>query len=164
MTHGVLVVGLGNAWRGDDGAGPAVARSLGDDPRVLVHEGEPIGLLDAWAGAAEVVVVDAVASGAPAGTVHRLDAAAAPLPARFARGSTHAFGLAETIELARMLGRLPPRVTVYGIEGLDFRAGDQLSAPVRAAVDAIRAELRDRLGKSAADGRQDPDGGAPARI
>jgi sulfhydrogenase subunit beta (sulfur reductase) len=49
------------------------------------------------------------------------------------------------------------------LEGQDFRAGDELSAPVRAAVKAVRAELRGRLGKSAADGRQDPDGGAPAR-
>jgi hydrogenase maturation protease len=145
VTGGLLIVGLGNAWRGDDGAGTAVARALGDDPRVLVHEGEPIALLDAWAGAAEVMVVDAVSSGAPAGTVHRLDAAAAPLPATVARGSTHAFGLAETIELARTLDRLPPRLMVYGIEGEDFLAGDELSAPVRAAVDAVRRELRERL-------------------
>jgi hydrogenase maturation protease len=92
-----------------------------------------------------VIVVDAVASGAPAGTVHRLDPVGDPLPAEFARGSTHAFGLAETIELARTLDRLPPRITVYGIEGTDFRAGDELSAPVRAAVDAVRLELRERL-------------------
>ena len=87
MTSGLLVVGVGNAWRSDSGAGPAVARALGDDPRVLVHEGEPIGLIEAWAGADEVVVVDAVSSGAPAGTVHRLDPVAAPLPGAFARGS-----------------------------------------------------------------------------
>jgi Ni,Fe-hydrogenase maturation factor len=37
VTGGLLVVGLGNAWRRDDGAGPAVARALGGDPRVLVH-------------------------------------------------------------------------------------------------------------------------------
>jgi hydrogenase maturation protease len=145
VTGDLLVVGLGNAWRGDDGAGPAVARALGDDPRVVVLEGEPIGLIEAWAGAQDVVVVDAVSSGAAPGTVHRLDAGAAPLPATLARGSTHAFGLAETIELARTLDRLPPRLTVYGIEGQDFRAGDQLSAPVRTAVDAVRLELRERL-------------------
>ena len=36
----------------------AVARALGDAPRVLVHEGEPIDLLDRWEGAGEVIVVD----------------------------------------------------------------------------------------------------------
>jgi hydrogenase maturation protease len=145
VTSGLLVVGLGNAWRRDDGAGPAVARALGDDPRVLVHEGEPIALLDAWAGAAEVMVIDAVSSGAPAGTAHRLDAAAKPRPATVARGSTHALGLAETIEHARTLDRPPPQLMVYGIEEEDFRAGDEFTAPARAAVGAVRLELRERL-------------------
>ena len=70
---------------------------------------------------------------------------------------THAFGLAETIELARALDRLPARLLVYGIEGACFEAGDELSPPVRAAVDAVREELRERLGNPAADGWQDPD-------
>ena len=146
MTGGLLVVGLGNAWRGDDGAGPAVARALGDDPRVVVHEGEPIGLLEAWAGAEEVILVDAVSSAAPAGTVHRLNPLAAPLSAALARGSTHAFGLADTLELARTLERLPPRLTVYGIEGERFSAGDELSPAVGAAVETVLLELRERLG------------------
>jgi len=146
VTGGLLVVGLGNAWRGDDGAGPAVALALGDDPRVLVHEGEPIGLLEAWAGAQEVILVDAVSSGAPAGTVHRLDPLGAPLPGGLASASTHAFGLADTIELARTLERLPPRLTIYGIEGERFSAGEELSPAVRAAVEAVHLELRERLG------------------
>ena len=150
MTRGLLIVGLGNPWRGDDGAGPAVARGLGDDPRVLVYEGEPIGLIDAWSGADELILVDAVSSGAPAGTVHRLDPLTT-LPGVLARGSTHAFGLAETLELARILDRLSPRVSVYGIEGEAFTAGEELSAPVRAAVETVRLELEERLRRDAPD-------------
>jgi hydrogenase maturation protease len=138
----LIVIGLGNAFRGDDAAGLAVARALGDDPRVLVHEGEPIDLLDRWEGAGEVIVVDAARSGAAPGTVLRLDALAGPLGAP---GSTHAFGLAETLELARALGRAPERVTVYAIEGEDFAAGEALSAPVRAAVQRVTGELAERL-------------------
>jgi hydrogenase maturation protease len=156
----LIVIGLGNAFRGDDAAGLAVARGLGDDPRVVVHEGEPIGLLDAWEGADEVIVVDAARSGAVPGTVHRLDGLAGPSGLR---GSTHAFGLAETLELARALGRAPARVTVYGIEGDRFTAGEELSEAVRAAVEEVRDELRERLGKSAAGGRQAPDAGPPAQ-
>jgi hydrogenase maturation protease len=155
----LIVIGLGNAFRGDDGAGLAVARALGDDPRVLVHEGEPIDLLDRWERAGEVIVVDAGRSGAAPGTIHRLDGLAAP--ARL-DGSTHAFGLADTLALARALGRAPARVTVIAIEGADFGAGVELSAPVRAAVDDVARELRARLGKSAADRRQAPDDGAAA--
>ena len=60
-----------------------------------------------WAGADEVVVVDAVRSGAPPGTRAPLRRAGEPLPPALRGASTHAFGLAEAIELARALGRLP---------------------------------------------------------
>jgi hydrogenase maturation protease len=156
----VIVIGLGNAFRGDDGAGPAVARALGDDPRVLVHEGEPLSLLDAWEGADEVIVVDAARSGAAPGTVHRLDGLTAPAGLN---GSTHALGLADTLELARALGRAPARVELIGIEGEDFGAGEALSPAVRVAVEEVRRELGERLGKSAAARRQDPDGAAGGR-
>ena len=111
-----------------------------------VYEGEPVGLIEDWTGADAVIVVDAVSSGAPPGTIHRLTPLSEPIPAALAQGSTHAFGLAETIELARTLDRLPPRLTVYGIEGERFAAGQQLSPPVSAAVDAVREELRRLLG------------------
>ena len=161
-----LVIGLGKPWRGDDGAGPAVARGLLDEvrARVRVYEGEPVGLIEDWAGADAVIIVDAVSSGAPPGTIHRLDPLSEPIPAALSQGSTHAFGLADTIALAHTLDRLPARLTVYGIEGEHFGAGDALSTPVRAAVEAVRAELLERLGKSADDERQDPDGGAASRI
>jgi hydrogenase maturation protease len=140
------VVGLGNAFRGDDAAGLAVARALGDDPRVIAHDGEPIDLLDAWDGADEAILVDAARSGAPPGMIHRLDGLAAPAGVG---GSTHLLGLAETLALARTLGRAPARVTVYGIEGERFGAGEELSPPVRAAVGRVADELAQRLGKSA---------------
>jgi hydrogenase maturation protease len=138
----LIVVGLGNAWRGDDAAGLAVARALGGDPRVVAHEGEPIDLLDRWEGADEAILVDAARSGAPPGTIHRLDGLAAPAGVG---GSTHLLGLAETLAIARALGRAPARVTVYGIEGERFGAGEQLSAPVREAVERVCGELRARL-------------------
>ena len=69
----------GTTWRSDDAAGPrgrpAPARR-GSTARVRVeHEGEPVDLIEEWAGADAVIVVDAVSSGAPPGTIHRLDAA-----------------------------------------------------------------------------------------
>ena len=110
------------------------------------YEGEPVGLIEEWTGADAVIVVDAVSSGRPPGTIHRLDPLAAPIPAALSQGSTHAFGLAETIELARALDRLPHRLTVYGIEGERFTAGEELSPAVARAVEEVRSELRERLG------------------
>ena len=149
-----LVIGIGNAWRRDDAAGLEVARRLRASALAGVsideREGEPAGLLDSWDGAESAVVVDAVSSGASPGTVHRFDAGAAPLPAAPFGHSTHAFGLAEAVELGRALGRLPERLIVYGIEGERFDAGAGLSPTVDRAVDRLCEKLRAELEASAA--------------
>jgi hydrogenase maturation protease len=148
-----VVIGVGNEWRGDDGAGLAVARRLSGrlraGVRVLEREGEPTALLDAWSGTDEAIVVDAVDSGAAPGTIHRLDARREPLPAELFRGSTHALGLAGAVELARALRRMPARLLVYGIEGESFAAGCGLSPEVERAVDEVAAELSERLAQPA---------------
>jgi hydrogenase maturation protease len=131
------VIALGNRFRRDDGAALAVAARLGG--RAVVAEGEPVELLDLWQGAGDVVVIDAFCTGAPPGTIHRLDAAAAPLPAALGGASTHALGLAEALELGRALGRLPERLTVIGIEGADFGAGEGLTPAVAEAVARVAA-------------------------
>lgn len=53
--------------------------------------------------------MDAVCSGARPGTTYRFDASR-PLDARFRQRGTHTFSLAEVIELARTLRRLPARL------------------------------------------------------
>jgi hydrogenase maturation protease len=135
-----MVIGVGTRWAGDDAAGLAVARRVGG--REL--EGDPASLLDAWAGADHVVVVDAAASGAPPGTIRRFDAGAGSLPARLMRTSTHALGVPEAIELARALGRLPARLEVYAIEGARFTAGAELSPAVERAVRELAESLSAR--------------------
>jgi hydrogenase maturation protease len=141
----VIVIGVGNAWRGDDAAGLAVARRVRElaPPGVEVREveGDASALVDAWAGAERVVVVDAAASGAPPGTVSRFDAVSEPLPVRSVRSSTHAFGVPDAVELSRALGRLPRSLDVYAIEGASFTAGDQLTPVVERAVESLAAAL-----------------------
>jgi hydrogenase maturation protease len=140
-----MVIGVGNAWRGDDAAGLAVARRLRElspvGMEVREHEGEATGLVETWAGADHVIVVDAAASGAAAGTIRRFDASAQPLPARVLRSSTHAFGVPDAIELARALGRLPARLEVCAIEGADFAAGATLTPAVARAVHELAHTL-----------------------
>lgn len=146
-----LVVGLGSADRGDDAVGGHVARAVAElaDPRVVVLEHEdPTDLIELWGGHGRVVVVDATCSCAAPGTVQVLSTGAglAPLPeaawARTGRGGTHAFGLATAVELARVLHRLPDRVTVVGVEAGTFEPGAPLSPAVAAAVpEAVAAVL-----------------------
>ena len=146
------MIGIGNAWRNDDGAGLAVARLLDamllDGVDVLEREGEPTSLIDAWEGAAAVWLVDAVSSGAQAGSVHRHDASAEALPARLYDTSTHHFGLAEAVELARALGRLPEHVVVFGIEGASFDTGETLSPEVQAAAARVAEAIREEVAAS----------------
>ena len=135
---GLIVIGVGNAWRGDDAAGLAVARRAGG----LEHEGECLALLEAWGPDDEVAIVDAASSGAPPGTVHRLDPLDRPLPPGMLSSSTHAIGVPEAIELARALDRLPRALRVYGIEGESFETGTGLSPAVTRAVRELSGELR----------------------
>jgi hydrogenase maturation protease len=148
MTGATLVVGLGRRDRGDDGIGPEVARAVagrlprGSLVRVLEQE-DPTALLDLWEGHDHVVVVDAVVTGQPAGTVHRFDLGthAPPLPPEVHadRGGTHAFGLATAVELGRALGRLPARVVVVGVEAGRVGVGTTLSPCVARGVVAATA-------------------------
>lgn len=143
----VLVIGIGNRWRQDDGVGPWVADRLRERGlAVLEHSGEGAGLIEIWDGAGSVIVVDATASGAPAGTCFRLDGLTETLPRHFFRYSSHLFGLAEAIATARTLGRLPQSLIIHGIEGADFGFGDALSAVVAEAAAAVVERILGEVG------------------
>ena len=137
----IVVVGVGNPWRGDDGVGPAVAAAVRDrlgpgGPAgrvdVVDLDGEAARLVDAWDGADLAVVVDAARTGAPPGTLHRLDADGVRAAST---ASSHALGVQHAVALARALGRLPRRLVLIGVEGADFGHGTHLSDPVAAAVE-----------------------------
>jgi hydrogenase maturation protease len=149
-----LVIGVGQEQRGDDAVGLLVARRVANAPaarspalRVVEHGGDGMDLLLAWEGARSVVVVDAVVSGdRPVGGVHRFDAHQEPLPtALFAGHSTHALGVADAIELARAMERLPARLVVYGIESTCFDTGSRPVPGVLAAVESVAERVLEEL-------------------
>ena len=140
-----VVLCIGNPERGDDAAGRAVARALRallDDVEIIEEDGEATRVLARLEGADAAFIVDACASGASPGEIHRIDIGAGPLPLTGFSASTHGFGLAEAVELARALGALPPRCVVYAIEGATFDIGAPLSPAVATAVEIIAARLR----------------------
>ena len=146
----VLVLGVGNAARGDDAVGLVVARRLQEDPclaavTIRPTTGEGTALLALWQDTDAVVLVDAMWTGARPGTLHRFEASTQPLPAIFSRVSTHAFGVAEAVELARALHHLPPVLVVYGVEGATFETGAGLSAAVAVAIPQAIARVRQEL-------------------
>ncbi len=129
-----LVIGTGNDHRGDDAVGLLVARRLRTRPNlnavVREHNGDGTTLMEAWAGAKKVIIVDAAHSGAAPGTIYRFEVANDEVPTTLFSHCTHTFGVAEGIELARALKQLPPQLVLYGIEGARFDLGASLSNEV----------------------------------
>lgn len=146
---GVLVIGVGNEWRGDDSVGLATARRVRDlsGPRVrVVEEGrDGASLLDVWAGAQRVWLIDAAVSGAAPGTVRRLDAVREGIPVGMRLSSSHLFGVAEGVELARGLDRLPPALVIFAIEGRSFDPGADMTPEVHRAADDVAARIIEEI-------------------
>jgi len=148
VTARRIVIGVGNEFRRDDGLGPAVVARLRTlsppaDVTLAVSDGEPTRLLELWTGAELAVVVDAVRTdGDHGGHVYEL-AVGGLGPTT--TGTSHGVGLGATVELARALGRLPGRLVVFAVDGVDFGFGAELSPAVAAAVDPVARRVRDVL-------------------
>lgn len=136
MTAPVVVVGVGNPWRGDDGVGWQVAEAVGQlvDDRVEVSacDGEPSRLIDLWSQRDLAIVVDATHGAGEPGTMHVWDG---DVPTRSRRPvASHALGIDHAIALGEAMGHLPSRLIVIGIEAGDTTHGTDLSPAVAAAV------------------------------
>jgi hydrogenase maturation protease len=145
----VVIVGVGNLYRGDDAAGPAVIRALDARPLPeavsLMYTDDPLTLVELLASAPALLLIDAISAAAPPGTIHRFDASTQRLPIEFSSCSTHALGVAEAVELARALNAFPRHLAVYGIVGQRFGVGDILSPAVECAVQGVADALVDEL-------------------
>ena len=156
MTR-VVVAGLGNDLRRDDGVGPAVmvrvARSVRPGVTLVINAGEPADLIDAWRGADVAIVVDAIDAGLEPGTTRRLEAGGArpdralPDAAMLAgSASSHLLPLANVVELARTLDALPGRLVIFGVQGSAFGYGEGLTPEVEQAVERVAAEILEEVG------------------
>jgi hydrogenase maturation protease len=137
-----VVIGVGNPYRGDDGVGPEVAARLRvSEPvgvEVLDYDGDPAGLLDLWDGADLAVVVDALPSHHRCpGRIHRIEVDGETDLNVGPAVSSHGVGPGHAVELARVLGRMPRRLVLYGVEGNRFSHGMKLSPEVEASVAAV---------------------------
>jgi hydrogenase maturation protease len=168
----VLVACMGNAIRGDDGFGPAVARALAPAGRVPEHvEVAEFGiagvalvqrLLDGYDG---IILVDATECGRPPGTIVELEPSVPDVGGRSwdelqrLLGDMHDTQPARVLLMARSLGCLPPRVRILGCQPETVDAGTELSPAVAAAVenavgriDAIVGSWRASFGEMTATG------------
>ena len=114
----IQIIGIGAPF-GDDAVGLEVAQILAIQPppgcEVVAADRPGAGLIDLLDGIEAAILIDAVCSGAPIGTVHELSfAELARHGGRFV--SSHELGVAAAVQLARKLGRAPARGGMLGIE------------------------------------------------
>lgn len=135
----LVLIGLGNRMRRDDGVGLWVAQHLQAHgwPSLKVFPlgvPDPVALAQAWAGVEIAWIVDAAVAEAPPGTILRIRGEDLLTDPRERWLSTHGLTLREAIAFARMLEASPSRMVVYGIVGRDFRYGEGLTPDVEAGA------------------------------
>jgi hydrogenase maturation protease len=144
MPH-TLIIGYGNALRGDDGAGYIAAELLSErihDPEIEIlsrHQLTP-ELMEPIAQARRVIFIDASISGR-AGKVTRIPLHPAPACARFTHHATPESLLAG----AQALYGHTPEAVLYTIPGRFFETGDELTPSVRRAVNDLVDTLEKEL-------------------
>jgi len=140
----ICVVGLGNEFISDDGAGIHVVRLVRKQLELSWHRSYGIDikelsvggfqLLDHITGYDECIIVDAVVSGIHApGTIYRFNQTPSSSPIRLR--SSHQVDLPQVIGLATILGSpIPQTITVFGVE-----AGNVTTFSTRCTEDIERA-------------------------
>lgn len=146
----VLILGLGNPLRGDDGIGPAVIEALRQvelPPEVELMDGGTagLGLLTAISGRQHLLVVDAAEMGRPPGTVVVFRPEAVSLEKAASALSPHQLGFAEVLEVAGRLALAPQRIKVFAVQPdrLDWEQG--LSPAVQNSLSQVFAAIREEL-------------------
>jgi len=153
MNARVVVVGVGNLLARDDGIGPRVIRCLQDgdlppDVACVDAATDFLSVLPELAGAARLIVVDAMRGGGPPGTLYRMSledlesrARAEPL-----RLSLHDAALVESVRMARLAGWTVPPTTVLGLEPAEVGLGTELSPVVQTALELLLKAVWNEIG------------------
>ncbi|MEX2161362.1 MAG: hydrogenase maturation protease [Anaerolineales bacterium] len=148
----LLVIGLGQEIRGDDAVGLETVRLWqAEYPETarrtdLVVESAPLpglSLLSFLECAEAAILVDAMQSGAPAGTVRVLerdDLAGFGGDAQ----SAHGWGVAETLAMAETLykEKMPQRLVLLAVEAGNMDLGKPMSTMVKAALPSVAKQLQ----------------------
>lgn len=152
MPLKTLVIGLGNPLVGDDGVGLRVVEELkpllAGRPGVEIAEDYWGGLrlMERMIGFDRAIVVDAIQTGAPPGTVHLLDPDGIPTQRS---ASAHDVNLATALEFGRRAGAHLPdnrRIRLVGIEAVDIlNFSERLTPAVQAAVPLAAKAVLDTL-------------------
>ncbi len=146
----VLVLGVGNLLLRDEGLGVRALESLAHTyilpTAIQLLDGGTLGLdlLPYLEEVQCVLILDAVQSGQPPGTLVRLEGSA--IAATLAlKVSLHQVGLLDLLAVCRLRGTLPPHIVVWGIEPALLEWGTELSPVVAAVLPLLVTAASDEL-------------------
>ena len=143
----VLVAGVGNVLRGDDGFGPAVTELLGHLPEGVDVIETGIGgialLQELMAGCDGLVLIDALDRGDEPGTVTVIEP---EIPEAVHVPDVHLADPNRVLSMAKTMGVLPDRVVIVGCQpvGMDD-LGAGLSPQVQSALPAAVARIEETV-------------------
>jgi len=147
----LVIIGLGNPLRRDDGVGCRVVEELtcrGLPEGVTALDGGTGGLnlLQVLEGWKRAVIVDAADVGREPGQFVRFTPDQARLVQTADSFSLHNAGLSEVLALAKALNRDLPKIVIFGVQPAEVGWGEGLSPAVEAALpaltDAVSKEIK----------------------
>ena len=127
---------------GDDGAGVRAVQRLAAGhsfpPGVRLLDGGTLGLdlLPFLEGLDRLLIIDALETGGPPGTIARLTGEMIPV-AFETRLSPHQMGLRDLLAVSDLMGNRPPAMTLLGVQPETIEPGTDLSPPVESALDIL---------------------------
>jgi hydrogenase maturation protease len=166
-NNSMLILGVGNPFRRDDGIGPAIIARLRAEGALqgvdLVDGGvDGLTLIDTVQGYARVVIVDAVNMGAAPGEFRLFTPQDAVLSVSSDALSTHGFGLAEVVALMEKLD-MRVNMQILGIQAKDVSFGEGLSPELDCRIDTMLEVLHQIISDHSPQGVTPPQGATPPR-
>ena len=153
----IRIVGIGKPWARDDAVGPIIVHRLaahfetlppvdGIDLAFTTSSEPAADLLGLMEGCNTLIIIDAVRSGSPIGTIHQQVWHPDCLESRgVERASSHGLGVREILALANELDQLPQEVLLWGIEIASTEPGLELSPSVAASLDEMVEQFNQLL-------------------
>lgn len=126
----------------DDGVGVRVVQRLTDGyafpPEVTVMDGGTLGLdlLSHLEGVDRLLIIDAMETGGPPGTIVRMTGEEIPI-AFESKLSPHQMGLKDLLAVSLLRGVTPPEMVLLGVQPANIELGTDLTPEVEAQLDTL---------------------------
>ena len=138
----ILVMGVGSILMTDEGIGIRAVEELQkryrfpENVEILDGGTSGIELLSYISGVDYLIIIDAIKSGSPPGTVLKVEGEDVPAQFRI-RISPHQLGISDLLAAAMLTDEMPKQLVLFGIEPKDIVLGIGLSGEVRGGLDHL---------------------------